>query len=194
MTTGLILANSSQENDRINADFYPTPWDTTRALLNKLRLDKSIKIWEPACGEGHMVKEITAAGYSVKSTDLFDRGYGESCIDFTKQTDNRGCQWIITNPPFKEAESFIETASSLNLDGFAFLFKSQFWHAKKRLPLFRKYKPAMILSLTWRPDFMFSQRGGSPTMECSWTIWKKGSEMTEYDLLEKPLKVEVSFL
>jgi hypothetical protein len=193
---GHNLANYSKENKRVTADFYPTPHEVTRALLQKLKLDQSIKIWEPACGEGHMAEEIKLFGHSVESTDLFDRGYGEYGVDFTKQINNRGCQWMITNPPFSEAESFIKTAASMSLDGFALLVKSQYWHAKKRIPLFKKYRPSMILSLTWRPDFMFGERGGAPTMECLWTVWTKGSTRTEYDLLEKPLKTkqEVSFI
>lgn len=196
MTTGINLANSSKKNKRTDADFYPTPYEVTVALLNKLQLNSTTRIWEPACGEGHMVKEIKAAGYSVESTDLFDRGYGEHGIDFTKQTDNRECQWMITNPPFSEAEAFIETAASMSLDGFALLVKSQYWHAKKRIPLFKKYRPSMVLPLTWRPDFMFGERGGAPTMEVLWTVWMKGSTRTEYDLLEKPLKIkqEISFI
>lgn len=136
------------ENKRAAADFYPIPPEVTWALLQELKPVPATKIWEPACGAGHMSKEIEAAGYLVESTDLFDRGYGKHSVDFTKQTDGRGCQWMITNPPFNEAGAFIEKAASLQLDGFALLLKSQFWHAKKRLPIFEKYTPAMIMPLT----------------------------------------------
>lgn len=187
MTTGTNLANSSKENKRAAADFYPTPYEVTQALLKELKLDPATKIWEPACGEGHMAKEIEAAGYLTESSDLFDRGYGEHGIDFTKQTDNRGCQWMIANPPFSEAVAFIEKAASLQLDGFALLVKSQFWHAKKRQPLYKKYKPALVMPLSWRPDFMFGERGGAPTMEMLWTVWIAGDTRAEYRPLEKPL-------
>jgi hypothetical protein len=187
MTTGLTLANSSRENKRAAADFYPTPPEVTWALLQELKLDPATKILEPACGAGHMAKEIEAAGYSVESTDLFDRGYGEHGIDFTKQNDNRGCNWMITNPPFNEAVPFIEKAASLQLDGFALLLKSQFWHAKKRLPIFEKYPPALVMPLTWRPDFCLGARGNSPTMDTLWTIWKKGDARAVYKPLQKPL-------
>lgn len=187
MITGLNLANSSKENKRAVADFYPTPPEVTQALLQELKLDKATKIWEPACGEGHMAKVIEAAGYLTKSSDLFDRGYGEHGVDFTKQTDNRGCQWMITNPPFNEAVAFIEKAASLQLDGFALLLKSQFWHAKKRLIVFEAYTPAAIMPLTWRPDFTEGERGGSPTMDTLWTIWKKGDTRAIYKPARKPL-------
>jgi hypothetical protein len=35
-------------------------------------------IWEPACGDGAMSRELAAAGHTVISTDLVDRGYGEA--------------------------------------------------------------------------------------------------------------------
>jgi hypothetical protein len=63
-------------------------------------------IWEPACGDGSISKELEAAGYAVHSTDLIDRGYGTGGVDFLldyrTSADN-----IVTNPPFKFAEEFV---------------------------------------------------------------------------------------
>jgi hypothetical protein len=39
-------------------------------------------IWENACGEGHLSKELIKQGYQVYSSDLIDRGYGMNPIDF----------------------------------------------------------------------------------------------------------------
>jgi hypothetical protein len=50
------------------------------------------------------------------------------------------------------------------------LLKSQYWHAAKRHQLFNTHTPAYILPLTWRPDFMFGERGGAPTMDVLWTV------------------------
>lgn len=41
--------------------------------------------------------------------------------------------------------------------------------------------------LTWRPDFHFGAKGGSPTMECAWTVWDRvPSNVTQYVPLLKP--------
>lgn len=42
----------------------------------------SNKVWECACGEGHLSKVLKNRGYEVLSTDLIDRGYGIGNIDF----------------------------------------------------------------------------------------------------------------
>ncbi len=181
---GNILANKSA-NDRSGTDFYPTPPEVTIALLNFLGIPKDQIIWEPACGEGHMSKIIESLGYEVISTELYETGYGLNGIDFL-DCEPRESDWVITNPPFKESAKFIERAVELGKP-FAFLLKSQYWHARGRTDLFNQYKPKYVLPLNWRPDFHFGKKGGSPTMECVWTVWgSKPSKATEYYILSKP--------
>lgn len=163
----VTLANSSTQNwrDRAATDFYPTPAPVTQALLNHLMLPKMLTIWEPACGEGHMVKVLRANGYVVRDSDI------QTGTDFLEVED---CpeSFIITNPPFNQAEAFIRHANKLNPEcGFAFLLKSQYWHSASRLKLFREIQPQFVLPLTWRPDFLFGAKSGSPTMEVLWTVW-----------------------
>lgn len=97
---------------RVEHDFYPTPPEATRALLAHEIFHGDI--WEPACGQGHISKVLTDAGYSVLSTDLIDRGYGEGGINFPKETRARAKN-IITNPPYGRglADDFIEHALNL---------------------------------------------------------------------------------
>ena len=38
------------------SDFYPTPPEATIALMQFLNLPIGMRIWEPACGQGHMVR------------------------------------------------------------------------------------------------------------------------------------------
>lgn len=138
-------------------------------------------IWEPACGEGYMVNEIEKYGHNVIGTDIqFGDNYFET--EPPEYVDA-----IITNPPFKHAEQFIEKAIS-EADTVAMVLKSQYWHAKKRLGLFMKHKPTYILPLTWRPDFLFNEpgKGGNSTMEVLWTVWIKGQEDCKYYPLAKP--------
>ncbi len=91
---------------RPESDFYPTPVWATEALL---KCEQFVgDIWEPACGLGAMSKVLEQAGYCVKSTDLYEYGYGEAGWDFIsalscyKQVPN-----IVTNPPYNQAEDFI---------------------------------------------------------------------------------------
>ena len=115
-TKALSIVGSSRNNgDREAEDFYPTPPYAVEELLKREVF--SGNIWECACGEGHLSKIFTDAGYNVKSTDLMDRGFGENGIDFLS-IDN--LQWngdVITNPPYKYAQGFCEKALQIIPDG-----------------------------------------------------------------------------
>ena len=60
--------------------FYPTPPEATQALLDR---EKFIgNVYECACGDGAMSKVLIKNGYNVYSSDLIDRGYGKTKLDF----------------------------------------------------------------------------------------------------------------
>lgn len=185
--TGSKIACGNTAYKRKESDFYPTPPDVTYALIDFLRISYRNIIWEPACGEGHMVNQIKKMGYDVFGTDI------RTGTDFLKDDAPRAFNWIITNPPFSLADQFVMRCQQYNKP-FALLLKSQYWHAKKRVEMFRKWPPAWVLPLTWRPDFCFGERGGSPTMEVMWCVWDRSMpDGTTYIPLERPnrLMVEV---
>lgn len=185
---GLMLTNRSAV-DRSKTDFYETPEACTVALLDFLEQKVHLiagedRIWECACGDGKMARVMEGRGYSVVGTDLHDMAYGESGVDFLKAS--RECECIITNPPFSIAGEFIKHALELHKP-CAFLLKSQFWHARSRLELFQEHTPTYILPLTWRPDFLYGRKSGSPTMECIWTVWAGECAHAKYIPLGKPV-------
>lgn len=134
-----------------------------------------------ACEDGAISKALIENGRDVVSTDLNYYGYGIPTIDFLKSP--KMSENVITNPPFVIAEEFIRKCQSLDLQFVAMLLKSQYWHAVKRMPLFNEYTPSKILAMTWRPDFL---GGGSPTMDCIWSIWEKGDNSARYIPVKKP--------
>ena len=93
-------------------EFYPTPPEATRALLSAESFDGDI--WEPACGEGHISKVLTEAGYSVVSTDLIGYGYGTPNRDFLAERKPLA-KHIVTNPPYGRglADAFVSHALKL---------------------------------------------------------------------------------
>lgn len=177
------LANGGKAENRRELDFYPTPPEVTEALLDFWRLPPSV-VWEPACGDGAMSKVLAQRGYTVTSSDLRESGFGEGGIDFLTCTP-RPCSAIITNPPFNLSEAFIRRALTIT-PNVAMVLKSQYWHAAKRRQLFIDHPPALVLPLTWRPDFMGGERGGAPTMEVLWTVWTTGASQCVYAPLPKP--------
>jgi len=97
-------ASNHTDKDREDNDYYATE---PRAAELLLELEDFNNILEPACGEGHLSEVFKRAGKEVKSCDLIDRGYGE-VMDFFNIS-----QWdgdIITNPPHKIAQEFVEHA------------------------------------------------------------------------------------
>lgn len=177
-----LHGGSPQNRKRSKSDYYPTPPECTIALLDFLKLDKTFTVWECASGEGDMSKILEKYFDNVISTDI------NMGIDFLHS--NYECDAIITNPPFSLSTDFIKKALN-DCDIVAMLFKSQFWHSKKRYDIYEKYKPSYILPLTWRPDFLFKERNvgdkASPTMEVLWTVWIKGNNNCTYQPLKKPI-------
>lgn len=175
---GSWVAGGNPVKGRVKDDFYETPELCTSRLLDEIKFPKTID--EPACGKGAISRVLESRGHKVVSSDIVDRGYGQK-KDFMS-FDKRESEGLITNPPFFIADKFIEKAHELEYDVFALLLKSQYWHSQKRFDLFNKITPSFILPMTWRPDF---SGGGSPTMDCIWCVWHRGSTQTIYRPLRK---------
>lgn len=175
------ISGGNSAYGRAKGDFYPTPPEVTYALLDFLDLPRGTRIWEPACGNGDMVREMETWGYQVTGTDI---SMGQDFLTVPPVP----CDWIITNPPFSLSGGFIERCQHIGKP-FALLLKSQFWHARKRLKLFREEPPVWVLPLTWRPDFLFKARGGgAPLMDVLWRVWNPGKPSfgTHYQPLPRP--------
>lgn len=177
---GAALAGGNGQ--RRENDFYPTPWEATVALLKEVKFPK--RIWEPACGDGAIVRVLEAWGHDVVATDIDPKPpmYGE--WDFLRERAKEPQQAIVTNPPFKEAGAFITTAFSYQIP-FAFLLKAQYWHAANRLRLFAEHPPSRVLPLTFRMDVTGQ---GNPTMDIMWCVW--GIPGEPYKPLPKPKLTE----
>jgi hypothetical protein len=84
------------------------------ALLKVEQLPR--RVWEPACGPGAIVRVLREAGHDVIASDLVDYGCPESSrgVDFLMETTAPdGVEAIITNPPFKLADQFVEKGLEL---------------------------------------------------------------------------------
>ena len=61
-------------------DFFPTPPWATYVMIDNEPFEGGI--WECACGDGAMSRVLEQTGETVYSSDLYDRGYGDTGIDF----------------------------------------------------------------------------------------------------------------
>ena len=64
--------------DLSGADFFPTPPWATFAFIDNEKFNG--EIWECACGDGSMSRILEQTGQPVRSSDLYDRGYGEAGV------------------------------------------------------------------------------------------------------------------
>ena len=171
-------ARNYAQNERESNDYYATEPKAAHLLMEVEQF--SPMIWECACGEGHLAKEFEKAGYKVYATDLIDRGYGFQ-QDFlaTPAPPVYGFD-IITNPPYKYAQEFVEHALDISADGckVAMLLKIQFLEGKARKELFKKYPPKTIYVSSGRlrcaMNGDFEKYAKSNAVCYAWYVWQKG--------------------
>ena len=136
-------------------------------------------IWECACGQGHLSEVLKNKGYNVWSTDLIDRGYGETGVDFIAPLLYEWRGDILTNPPYKYAKEFVEKAMEiLEKQYYCIMFlKIQFLEGQARRKMFYKYPPKYIYVNSVRQTCYIngdmSKKMSSATCYC-WYIWEKG--------------------
>ena len=107
-----IGATSHSTRERERDDFYSTDPLAIQLLHKYDLLDKEVPYWENACGNGNLSEELKRLGYSVVSSDLFDRGYGDVGVDFFQcKTVFQGN--LITNPPYKYINDWIQHSIKL---------------------------------------------------------------------------------
>ena len=172
-------ASNHSMNNRESDDYYATDPTAVERLLEIETF--SHKIWEPACGEGHISKVLEAHGYDVLSTDLVYRGYGRGGWDFLECREPVDMD-ILTNPPYKYAQEFVEKAIDLVTPGHrvCMLLKLQFLEGKARRYLFDRSPPKTIYVSTRRinccknGDFSREQRSNNSAQAYAWYIWEKG--------------------
>lgn len=117
-------------------DDFQTPPQALNPLLPYLK--KEWVIWECAAGKRNLSNGLIAKGYKVISTDLADIKplEGETGWDFLKwKPNNFDC--IITNPPFKYKQQFLERCYILGKP-FALLLPLTTFETTKRQKLFKE--------------------------------------------------------
>ena len=158
---------------RPKGDFYPTPERATIALLEKVSFQG--EIWECACGNGAMSNVLEREGYKVFSSDLYNRGYGNTGLDFL-QTQRLYCPNIVTNPPFTLAVEFMEHSLSLGCEKVALLCKLAFLEGIKRSEKLENSPLKYVY--VFRRRLLMTRNGEKPRgggmIAFAWFVWEHG--------------------
>jgi hypothetical protein len=185
---GLFRATGNVASDvvpREAHDFYPTPPEVTRALLavesaqirqvadDQKSFGFPATVWEPAAGDGAMVRELRRGGFSVHASDLIDRGCGAEIIDFF-DVSVPCAPVLITNPPYKLINArdgkgrWLDHALGLGCPYVA-LFLNWDWPAAAGLSgLMARHPISRVYLCRWKVDFTGK---GAPPQRNAWFIW-----------------------
>ena len=140
---------------------FQTPAYALEPLLGYL--NPSWVIWECACGNGNLVRELERLGYLVIGSDIL------TGRDFL-QSNPKNFDCIITNPPYSLKQQFLERAYSLGKP-FAFLLPLTTFETEKRQSLFKKYGLEVIF-FDKRVNFETpSGEGSSAWFATAWFTW-----------------------
>ena len=163
-------------------DYYPTK--DTDAIRSLLAVDGEViracgRVWEPACGDGAMVRVIRDAGIPCTASDLIDRGCPDSWqADYFTCLRSRA-RAIITNPPYNLINArdgagrwLRHTLDMPDWDYLALLL-SWDWPAARQNGLgdLLDQRPfSYCYLIRWKIDFTGE---GSPPQRNAWFVWRK---------------------
>lgn len=173
--TAQSIVGSNYDGGRPLDDFYPTPPKVIKSLLEIEAFNLGSPILEPACGDGSISKVLMDYGYDVVSSDLYAHGYGISGVDFLGDHYTIWPGDLITNPPFKLLERFIEKAMDLECEKFAFLAKLSALEGEKRSRLLL----TTPLKSVWvfRKRILLTRNGEKPRssgmIAFAWFVWDR---------------------
>lgn len=185
-TSHAVMAQRVEHIDSL--DDFPTPPWATRAFLSQY-FDESLReasVWEPACGRGHMAQVLSEFFGTVRGSDIFDYGYGEVQDFLTGLAALRSVDWVITNPPFRLAEDFLQRGRQVARKGVALLTRTVFIESVGRYErIFRNAPPSTFLQYTERVPMVKGRvdRKASTATGYAWLIWDfaKESQQTVLD-------------
>lgn len=177
---GTIGASNHTDKEREENDYYATSPKAVELLLEKEKFDE--QIWECAAGEDHIANVLRAHGHNVWSTDIIDRTGHTQVLDFL--TTEKGFNGdIITNPPYKYAQEFVEHALASVRPGnkVAMYLKLTFLEGKNRQRLFNQknlktvYVMAGRLGCAKNGEFRNAEeQTESGAVAFAWFVWEKG--------------------
>lgn len=182
-TSTAVMARRKEPHDSL--DYFPTPPWATRALLTHCVTVEGQSVWEPACGDGHMVRALSESAAGVIASDINDYGWGHIVHDFLMPFLPAGAghvEWVITNPPFRLAEQFVHRSLAV-APQCAMLVRSAFAESIQRYEdLFKGRPPRLVAQFVERVPMVkgkLDEEASSATAYC-WMVWDRTSTNTKF--------------
>lgn len=165
------------KSERAENDYYATDPMAAKYLLNVETFNKNV--WECASGENHLADTFKKYGYNVRTSDIVKRTPSTEVLDFLSKDVKHWDGDIITNPPYRHCQEFVEKALSIIPVGHkvAMFLRLQFLEGLGRYEFFRENPPKVVYVSSKRikcgKDGEFNSASSSITAY-AWFVWEKG--------------------
>jgi len=175
-TSHAVMAQRHEAAD--SPDDFPTPPWATRALIEHLiGADnvRALSCLEPACGRGYMAKPLAEYFGKVDAADAYHYGFGPVRDFLTYPYEAKSHDWVITNPPFRLAEEFIERALVVARKGVAILARTVFLESVGRYEnIFSEQPPSIFAQFSERVPMVKGRVDpkASTATGYAWFIWR----------------------
>lgn len=173
-----VMAQRSEA--KTSLDDFPTPPWATRAFVESILGGKEtlnkLSCLEPACNRGYMSVVLAEYFDSVTSSDVFDYGFGTVKDFLASEYEEGSFDWVISNPPFKLAEAFIEEGLRVAKHGVAMLTRTVFIESNGRYErLFNVNPPTVFAQYAERVPMVKGRldKKASTATGYGWLVWQK---------------------
>lgn len=176
-TSHAVMAQRHEASD--SADDFPTPPWATRALVEHVIGPDQVaglSCLEPACGRGHMAKPLSEYFGQVDAADACRYGFAPVRDFLTFPYEARSHDWVITNPPFRLAEQFVNRALTVARFGVAILARTVFLESAGRYEdIFLHRPPTAFAQFVERVPMVKGRldRRASTATGYAWFVWDK---------------------
>ncbi|SMF65615.1 hypothetical protein SAMN02982989_3382 [Xaviernesmea oryzae] len=178
-TSHAVMAQRFEPKD--SADDFPTPPWATRALIehvlgpNRVR---ELSCLEPACGRGYMARPLAEYFSKVDAADAYPYGFAPLRDFLTFPYEALSHDWVITNPPFRLAEEFVQRAMTVARSGVAILARTVFLESVGRYEsIFKECPPTVFAQFSERVPMVKGRvdAKASTATGYAWFVWEKGN-------------------
>lgn len=176
-TSHAVMAQRYEPAD--SPDDFPTPPWATRALIEHVVGTTNVRsstCLEPACGRGYMSRPLAEYFSSVDSADAHSYGFGHIRDFLTFPYEALSHDWVITNPPFRLAEEFVNRAMTVARSGVAILARTVFLESVGRYEtIFKTNPPTVFAQFSERVPMVKGRvdQKASTATGYAWFVWQK---------------------
>lgn len=200
-TSTAVMQRRIEAHDSL--DDFPTPPWATRALIEHVILPdlglsgrkelQRATVLEPACNRGYMARPLSEYFHRVVASDILDYGIGAIVGDFLFPGDLPAASWVVTNPPFRLGQQFIERSFELKeWQGTAMIVRTAFLEGGGRYKeLFSRRPPSTVAQFAERvimtkgivrdpskeywDDIAKKMRRPSTATSYCWLVWQRNA-------------------